>query len=200
MDIVDATREHSLAGLPGLFGLPNDFNLEGHTTDEAQRAIDWVELNRPWVRIDQAASLSDLKYRCLKIDLFDLQTPYEISDYANYAWAQTVKGVYRLGLTEGNTIKVSSTILGSWEVNLRYRGKEETVTVKESLQAAVMDAEALVKKRFPHILRLVDRDSRWRKGPASEKQINLLRKRKIDIPDGITKGQASHLIGILPKV
>ena len=36
-----------------------------------------------------------------------------------------------------------------------------------------------------------------RSAPATEKQINVLRRRKIEVPAGLTKGQASHLIGML---
>lgn len=32
---------------------------------------------------------------------------------------------------------------------------------------------------------------------SMKKQINVLRRRKIEVPAGLTKGQASHLIGML---
>ncbi|MBN1831980.1 MAG: DEAD/DEAH box helicase [Deltaproteobacteria bacterium] len=199
VDIVDATREHSLTTLPGLFGLSNDFDLEGHTTDEPQKAMDWVEVNRPWVPVDRATSLSDLKYRCRKIDLFDLQTPHEISRYAEYAWAGTAKTGYRLGLTLGNAILLSPTILDSWEVNLRHKGKMRLIKSTKSIQTAIMAAEEYVKDHFPDLLKLVHRESRWRRSPASEKQINLLKNKGIEIPKGLTKGQASYLIGMLAR-
>lgn len=41
--------------------------------------------------------------------------------------------------------------------------------------------------------------TRWRRGPATEKQIALLKKRDIAVPSGLTKGRASHLISILSK-
>lgn len=199
IDIVDATREHSLTTLPGLFELSNNFDLEGHTTDEVQRAMDWVKTNRPWVPIDLATSLSDLKYRCLKIDLFDLQTPDEISFFSNYAWAGTARGGYRLGLTGENSIQVLPTILDKWEITLRYGGRNRTIKVNKDLKRSILDAENHVKNHFPDLLKLVKRDSRWRRAPASEKQINLLRVKNISVPGGITKGQASHLIGMLAK-
>jgi hypothetical protein len=39
IDIVDVTRDHILTTLPGLFGFSEEFDLEGHTTDEVQQAI-----------------------------------------------------------------------------------------------------------------------------------------------------------------
>jgi len=197
VDIVDVTREHRLTTLPGLFGLSEEFDLEGRTTDEAEKAIQWVELNRPWVPIDRATSLSDLRYRCTKIDLFDLETPSELAIYAKYAWASLGKGGYRLGLTEGSAIVVVPTILDKWEVQLRQRGSEKTITSKADLRSAVLEAENVVKNQFADLLPLVKIHTRWRRAPATEKQIRVLHRRKIKVPAGLTKGQASHLIGML---
>ncbi|MCD6296812.1 MAG: DEAD/DEAH box helicase family protein, partial [Deltaproteobacteria bacterium] len=72
VDIVDVTRDHSLTTLPGLFGLSGEFDLEGRTVQEAQDALRWVEINRPWIPITEAMSLTDLRYRCRRINLFDL--------------------------------------------------------------------------------------------------------------------------------
>ncbi len=197
VDIVDVPREHSLTTLSGLFGLSEKFDLEGHTTDEAEKAIRWVESNRPWVPVNLATSLSDLRYRCTKIDLFDLETPMELLNYTGYAWVSLGKGGYRLGLTGGSAIVVVPTILDKWEVQLRQRGREKIIMIKTDLHSAISEAENFVKDQFRDLLRLVKLHTRWRSAPATEKQINVLRSRKINVPDGLTKGQASHLIGML---
>ena len=197
IDIVDVTREHSLTTLSGLFGLSENFDLEGHTTDEAEKAMQWAELNRPWVSIDRAVSLSDLRYRCTRIDLFDLEIPPELAVYSECAWVGLGKGGYRLGLTEGNSVVVAPTILGNWEVQLRRRGREKTITNKTDLRSAIVDAEAYIKTHFHDLMPLVKCNIRWRREPATEKQIKVLRSRKVNVPEGLTKGQASHLIGML---
>jgi hypothetical protein len=38
---------------------------------------------------------------------------------------------------------------------------------------------------------------RWCSAPASEKQIQFLQNKKISVPDGLSKGEAIHLIGML---
>jgi len=58
IDLVDVTKDHSLITLPSLFGLSDKFDLEGHTASKVQEALQWVEQNRPWVRVDLATSLS----------------------------------------------------------------------------------------------------------------------------------------------
>ncbi len=197
VDIVDVTREHGLTTLPGLFNLSSNFNLEGHTTDEAQKAIHWVETNRPWVSVDRAVSLSDLRYRCTKIDLFDLKTPPEVLRYAKYAWVGLGRGGYRLPLKGSNSIGVLPTILGKWEIQLRQEGAEKTLSSKPDLPSAILEAERFVKRHFSDSIALVRLNTRWRTEPATEKQVGVLRRRNIDVPKGLTKGQASHLIGML---
>jgi len=197
VDIVDTTRDHSLTTLPNLFGLSEKFDLEGRTTDEAEKAVQWVESNRPWVPINQATSLSDLRYRCTKIDLFDLETPMELVVYAEYAWTSLGRGGYRLGLTGANAILVVPTILDKWEVQLRQRGIEKTIMIKTDLRSAILAAENFVADQFSDLLPLVKLYTRWRDAPATKKQIKVLRRRKIAVPAGLTKGQASHLIGML---
>ena len=198
IDIVDVTRDHKLATLPSLFGLAAEFNLEGRTTTQAQDAIRWVEANRPWVSVNSVRSLSELRYRCQKIDLLDLQTPSELAGVCELAWAGTAAGAYRLGLARGEALSIAPTILGDWEVVLR-RGARETRLARALTPArAVGKAEAFVREQRSDALGLVLASTRWRRAPASEKQLQILRARGIEAPDGLTKGQASHLIGMLP--
>jgi hypothetical protein len=197
IDIIDVTRDHSLTTLPGLFGFSEKFDLEGHTTDDVQKAIRWVEAHRPWIPIDQAGSLSDLRYRCRRIDLLDLETPGELLPCSSFAWVSNGKGGYRLGLAGGRAIVVAPTILGDWEAVFRRRGKETVIVHDDNAQSAIKKAEAHVTKHLPDSVGLVARNTRWRQAQASQKQLKVLRTRKIEVPEGLTKGQASHLISML---
>ena len=198
IDIVDVTRDHSLTTLPGLFGFSEEFDLEGHTTDEVQQAIRWVEMHRPWIPIDQALSLSDLRYRCRRIDLLDLETPVELLPYSRFAWVAVGKGGYRLGLANGKAIIVTPTILDEWEAVIRQSGKETVIGRSEDFHSAIKISEAHVSHHLKESVRLVARETRWRRAAASDKQLRVLRGKKIKVPTGLTKGQASHLISMLP--
>ncbi|MBW1802549.1 MAG: hypothetical protein JRJ85_17675 [Deltaproteobacteria bacterium] len=162
VDIVDVTREHSLTTLPGLFNLSPRFDLEGHTTDEVQKAIQWVVSHRPWVPIDRADSLSDLRYRCTKIDLFDLETPHEVAAYSDFAWVGFGKGCYRLGLTGGRAMVILPTILGRYEVKYRQNAIEKVISDKSELNSAIKEAERFVSKNYSDLLVLVKLNTRWR--------------------------------------
>jgi ATP-dependent helicase IRC3 len=199
IDIVDVTRDQKLATLPSLFGLSQDYNLEGHTTTQVQEALRWAEENRPWVRVDHATSLSELRYRCKKVNLFDLETPEEIIWASRFAWAGMGHGSYRLGLAGGEAIVVSPTILGFWEVSLRKGGGERVLTTSGDVFEALTAAEEYVEEERKDSVRLVLREVRWRHERASPKQLEIIKRRGIAIPAGLTKGQASHLIGMLPR-
>ncbi|NNF97851.1 MAG: DEAD/DEAH box helicase [Desulfobacteraceae bacterium] len=198
VDVVDATRDHSLTTLPELFGLSGEFDLQGHTTDYARSAMEWARAHRPWVDVESTGSIDDLRYRCQKIDLMCLETPAEIKSFSRFAWVRSGKGCFRLGLSDGNAITITRTILDNWEVSLRHSGRDLELMHHKSVPEAIESAETYVAGHLPDAVGLVLRDTRWRRQPATIKQIQLLKKKHIDVPDGITKGQASHLIGMLP--
>jgi superfamily II DNA or RNA helicase len=171
IDIVDVTKGHSLSTLPSLFGLSPDFNLEGHTTDEAREAIRWVEANRPWVPVEKALSLTDLRYRCTKIDLFDLKTPDEVIYYADFAWVSMGGGGYKLSLSNGRRITITPTILDNYEITFIEKGVERIMAEKKELPAAIYEAENLVKKEFNDLIPLLSLNSN---GGISRQQKNSL--------------------------
>ncbi len=200
VDIVDVTRDHNLNTLPGLFGLSEKFDLEGNTVDTVQNALKWAETHRPWVRTSEALSLTDLRFRCKKINLIDLKTPPEVAPLSRFAWVETGKGVYRLGLANGEAIVVGPTILGDWEILLSRADRETGLFRRLDLNGAIQEAERYVRKNMPDSVGLVMRNTQWRKEPATEKQVAWLHAKKLDVPKNLTKGQASHLIGMLSSV
>ena len=199
VDIVDVTRDHSLAGLPTLFGLTDRFDLKGRTTTEVEQALAWVAENRPWVRTDLATSLDDLRHRCTRVNLLDLGLPDELCGVATFAWTSTGPDAYRLGLAEGESVAVTPTIMDEWEISIAKGGGGESLGSETSPERAVRKAEAWIATHRQDSLGLVILGTRWRGERASEKQLALLKSKGLQVPRGITKGQASHLIAMLSK-
>jgi len=197
IDIVDLTREHKLITLPGLFGLSARFDLEGHTTSHVQQALAWVRENRPWVRTDQAVSLSDLRYRCKRIDLLELELPDELDGVARFAWTGTGPDTYRLSLSKGERVDIAPTILGDFEIALCTRSDESIIGKATTANEAIEEAEQWVETHRKESQRLVLLGTKWRNAPASERQLKTLRSKGVAVPKGITKGQASHLFAML---
>ncbi len=197
IDIVDVTKDHTLVTLPSLFGFSDQFDLQGKTTSEVEEALRWVEHSRPWVRADLATSLSDLRYRCRRIELLDLRVPRELDDYAGLAWTAIGPRAYKLSLAKGESIAASSTILGKWEITLRSGRQDQVIGTAANPITAIRKAEHFVKNSKPDSVGLVLRGTRWRGEPVSQKQLDFLVHYGLEIPEELTKGQASHLIALI---
>jgi superfamily II DNA or RNA helicase len=197
IDIVDVTKNHKLINLSTLFGLPKDFNLEGRTTSEVHEAIRWVEANRPWVQTDLATSLSDLRYKCQKVNLFDMQTPPELIEISDFAWTQISPNRYKLHIVGGEHITVSQNILDDWEAVIQKNITERVIARSKSLKSSIKSADDFISIHRKESKKLVYRYSPWRQQPISEKQIKILKKRGITVSKKLTKGQASHIISML---
>lgn len=197
IDVVDVTKDHSLVTLPSLFGLSDKFDLEGSTTTQVQEALNWVEHNRPWVRVDMATSLTDLRYRCRRINLLDLQLPPELALYSEFAWTAVGPKTYRLGLADGESVIVSSTILSKWEAVFKSDRGEAVIVEENNPQTTIRKAERFIAEKKSESVKLVLRGTRWREDPASEKQKSLITRYNLDVPTELTKGEASHIIAML---
>ena len=85
-----------------------------------------------------------------------------------------------------------------WEVPQRSQdGRTETLCRAKTSQEAIAAAEHFVTQQRADIVPLVAVDTRWRRTPASDKQLAYLRRMNIGVPKGLTKSQASHIIGML---
>jgi len=80
---------------------------------------------------------------------------------------------------------------------LNSKGQETVIAEAGSIASAVRSAERFVAKEKPRSVGLVLRGTRWRAEPATEKQINFIKGMHVELPPGLTKGQASHLIALL---
>jgi superfamily II DNA or RNA helicase len=202
VDVLDNSSKHRLVTLPSLFGLAERFNLKGKTTAEVERAIRWVEKNRPWVKTDLAIDLDDLRLRCSRVDLMELRLPEELEEVAGFAWTSFGRGCFRLGLGRGETVTCARTLLDRWEVVLNSdepTADGSIIAVEHLLEDAIAEAEEYIERTRPHALELVDLNASWRWRPATEKQLERIRRAHLTPPRYISRGQASHLIAMLPR-
>jgi ATP-dependent helicase IRC3 len=200
VDVVDNSSKHRLVTLPSLFGLAEHFNLKGRTTIEVERAIRWVEINRPWVKADLATDLDDLRLRCTRIDLLDLRLPSELIGTTQLAWAAVGRNSYRISLGQGEYLTCIQTVLNRWEVTHRSPNIEldgNMIVSSPQLKTAILKADDFIRRSRPHSLGLTDLQARWRRQPATAKQLERLKRAHLQAPPRISRGQASHLIAML---
>ena len=150
-----------------------------------------------WVRTDLALSMEDLRYRCKKINLLEISLPPELTFCAKYAWTALGKNTYYLNLAGGEALIIAPSILGKWEIIHREKNFEYLVGQANNVREAIGQAEFFIKNEKPEVLPLIKLSSNWRKAPATEKQLKLIRRWNIQVPEDITKGQASYVIFML---
>jgi hypothetical protein len=65
------------------------------------------------------------------------------------------------------------------------------------LETVIGEADHFIRQTRPRALGLADLQARWRRQPATEKQLERLKRVHLQVPPRISSGQASHLIAML---
>ena len=65
------------------------------------------------------------------------------------------------------------------------------------VSGAVQKVDDLVRRYRPNCVQFLAVDARWRAQQPTEKQLDLLRRRGVPLPTGISRGQASWMIAML---
>jgi hypothetical protein len=200
IDVADNSRKHTLAGLHALFDLNPSLDLQGANALAIADRLRALGERYPWVDTRKITTPQDLEFAAERIDLFRFAPPDEVQPHTRLAWCATPGGGYRLGLPEHEDIVIQQNLLDAWEVQLHASaGRKGVVSLgtARELPDAIRRAEAFVLKERAAALRLLDLSARWRDQPLSEAQRGLLQRRGIPIPNGLTRGQASWMIGLL---
>ena len=200
IDVADNSRKHTLAGLHALFDLNPALDLRGSNALAMADRLRAVADRYPWVDIQRIKTPQDLELIAERIDLFRFAPPDEVQPYTGLSWCGTPGGGYRLDLPDREHVEIQQNLLDVWEVRFhspRRRGEAVSLGTARDLPAAIGTAEAFVEKERAAALRILDLSARWRSQPLSEAQRGLLRRKGVPIPKGLTRGQASWMIGLL---
>jgi hypothetical protein len=207
IDLADVSSRHTLANAAALFGLPTGMDLEGRSATKARAKVkELVQEGLPFETLAEAKTLADLdrianEYR--KVSLFwQPKTAPEVAGVSSLSWVSVGEGAIALRAGELRAW-ITTDMLGHAHLVLRRRPAAapgalplpETVELAAdfpSLAQAVGAADALIAGEMPKVL--VDPKARWRKDPASEKQIALLKKFRVPFREPLTKGEAGILL------
>ena len=224
IDIVDIARRHSLQTAPVLYGLPPGLIPEADQT-LADMEAQLKTLQEQYPQLDVEAllregrlTLKQLQARAQKFDVWTVtpltgealaSTRLEWLQFANlyrmsYPW-QTPDGA------EGTeTLAVEKNLLGQWDVVLTWKEKkadpmsrQPAVTRQRTLgtsyptdPSALVAAELFISRERRNVQRLVARDAGWKERPASDKQLDYLRKLRVPFKLPLSMGEAGNLINI----
>ena len=200
IDVADNTRKHTLAGLHALFDLDPALDLQGSNALVMADRLRAIVERFPWVDIRKIKTPRDLEFVAERIDLFRFEPPQEVQPYTRLSWCATPGGGYRLGLPEREHVVIQQNLLDAWEVKFRSpkrQGGEVSLGSAPELPAAIRKAETFVQRERAATIRVLDVSARWRNQPPSDAQRGFLQRKGIPIPKGLTRGQASWMIGLL---
>jgi superfamily II DNA or RNA helicase len=191
LDVVDATTKHSLITVPKLFGMSERMDMQGRTVTTALDYFNKVQEEHPNADLKNAQDLLKLRSYAVSVDLFSFKWAEEILGASKLQWHKSTDGHYMLYLKSGR-LNVYEDLVQKWHVSGQLGEKINHVDEHNinDLPEALRIAEEFVRLLCPEEMTLVRREARWHKDVASEAQIRLLRRFRIPIPEGLTKGAA----------
>ena len=108
-------------------------------------------------------------------------------------WTQTKLGAWVLSLGSNGLIRMASDGTGeSWSVAVTKNGVSQVL--KEGLPMGYAQGFAEDFARKGGLSPLLNPDAPWRKHEVTEKQVAALKKWKVPVVPGLTKGAASDLL------
>src|SRR5450432_343836 len=169
LDFVDLAAL-SLCTLPSLFGAPRDLDLRGGDANEARRAWQRVEFDRPGFELEAGSvTLTEIQDRAASFDPLDLRADDAVRAISNNAWFSL--GRFGLGLHFERRPGVSCEVLvlrragrgKIWEVVLDGRTMERFSRVEEAVDAVDFEVQRL----GPSALRSASAEAGWRTRAAT---------------------------------
>lgn len=205
MDVVDNTTRHSLVTLSSIFGLGPKTDLKGKSVVDALDEVVKQQKLRPQIDVQNLDSLDDLKARAEHVDLFQIKYPEPVLANSLLQWHQNTDGdSFVLLLPENESVVITKDLLDQYHVVGSVNGNKFQ-TSERSLTEAFHRADGFVTQFGRNIIHLLRRESAWMEAPATGRQIGFLKRMRIPVPAGLTKGEASRKIsqikarGFIPR-
>ena len=196
LDVCDSTSRHSLVTLPTLLGMPSRLNMRGHGLVESIKIIEEELKELPHLDFTTLKDIDQIKAFVEDVNLFEVKFPSEVEQNSEFTWHPAYTGGYILMLPNKDSVTIKQNLLDKFELygiikGKKYRGERDTI------EDAFSAADTLIRKEVPECLKVVKREAEWHNLPPTEKQLKQVKKlfKGKQIPDNLTRGSASKLIG-----
>lgn len=222
IDVVDNTKRHKLCTTASLLDLPPTLDLQGNSVLAAKERLDELADRRGFLPPEWSPdNWSQLETALEEVNLLgEVGVRPEVSRTSRYNWLWTPTGYHlSLGTNEQKTRRqatITSDALGQWFLRL-WEAAPPPRGQKLNWQGILLDgsltsggALSLGRDEFPRFAvadsklvsvwpdagRVANRFGKWRKEPATEGQIKMLRRFGIgeDVLEDLDKGKASAMI------
>jgi len=200
LDCADNSGRHDLVSVSTLFGLPPQLDLEGQDAIEVSEQFEIEESRHPWIDYSKVRTLEELGAAATRIDFFASAVPAALQAWTTYQWIPISDGGYKLPMPKQEAVIVRPTRLDTFKAAYVRPGVEKKtrdwtkIGEFDTLREAIQAGDRAVSEFQEDATKLLDTRARWRSGSASEKQIALIKRMGIAVPEGITKGQAATVL------
>jgi ATP-dependent helicase IRC3 len=174
LDVVGASTRHSIMTANEIF----DLDLGKQTVKQAVEERDRQER----ISSGQYAYNATGDLVAVPVNLFRTRPMH---------WQQTNQGAWVLTFGDG-LLRLTPASGDRWAVERVVPGNKTTLWESLPLDYAMGAAEDYARREGAGVL--LDPAAAWRSAPATERQLNALRKWKIPVMSGLTKGKASDLL------
>jgi len=204
VDFVDgAAGLQPVQTVASLVGLPPRSDCKGHDVLEVKDQLDELLELDPTVDLE----VVDVENLPLLIDKLNfaagLKMPEAIATFTSFDWHGSPGGTtYHLSPKRDETILVEQTLTNQFSVSIRRYDpssrshQRQELCLFPTLHDAIRQADDHIKANYPEEVVLVDRSAKWRREPASPKQLDALRRmgvREEHLAD-LSRGHASRLL------
>jgi superfamily II DNA or RNA helicase len=223
VEVYDYTeQEHDVCAVGRIFGLPDSWLLTGQSVTKDADEVEELEAELG-LDAEGAKTVSDFmrtvkrrRVELIKGSLSDTGLP------GRFAWVRPSPKVEKWSLSwrledrgdarvppqviplidklnawgQPERIEIFRNELGLYEAKIVRGGTGGKLYSDRSLTKLVDRVEKLIEEKRPHKIPLLRKDAKWGKAPASEKQVEVLKRKGVPdwALDGLNKREASMLI------
>ena len=226
LDVVDNCTKNSPIMLPTLFGLNKDIKLSGKPLLKAVQEVEDAMKEAPGLKADKVTDitkLQQLKADALRVNIWDTELPKEVKELSTLSWQKSEDQSYWITLNKFETLQLKENTLGQWDAVIESTAvydntvsdwilcdkKAEVLGHEPKLEDIFRRSDKYISNHYADKINLLDQKAKWKADPATEKQVNLLKKFQVPImkkADGfyligatsdtyLTKGMASGITG-----
>lgn len=218
IDFVDNTGKHSVMSLPSLFGVPKSLKgVKGKFITNYLEKVEKIQEVNPDYPVETIEDWSDENIEKIikKVDIFSqAQLPEVVKQYSKFTWEPYGDGfriqfpaddsgqkdilrIERDMLGRFNLIK--KTLIPSIPSHLNKYSKwasagEILIGDYDTVQQAFNAGDNWTSDNKTNFITMFSQEGKWRNDAPSEAQLKALKRFKISVPKGLTKGQASVLL------
>jgi hypothetical protein len=217
VDFVDNVGKNKIATLPTLFGCNATLKgTKGKLITEVMEKVEKLQESNPDYDLERVTSWDDEEIEKVvkEVNIFaQAELPPEVKTNSEFSWTKHDDN-YKIEIPPKDDMKFTVTIypnmLNKFDVIASpfkkvpatrangYSGWQKTKGVKvgqgKDIEAGFRVADEYIKENFGDRTLVLSQEGKWRKDPATDKQLAMLKRLHIPVPNGISKGQCAVLI------